>query len=79
MRRDRPLTCTSRQYRAAELFGDLFGLSTEDHLTAFEEGSLAAQVVVAGQIDVASGGFTPVVQVIEQGVEAKAFCPIPNA
>ena len=53
------------QYRAAELFGDLFGLSTEDHLTAFEEGSLAAQVVVAGQIDVASGGFTPVVQVIE--------------
>ncbi len=64
------------QYRAAEVFGDLFGLSTEDNLTAFEEGSLAAQVVVAGQLDVASGGFTPVVQVIESGVEAKAFCPI---
>lgn len=64
------------QYRAPELFGDLFNLSTEEHLTSFEEGALAAQVAVSGQADVASGGFTPVVQVIQQGVEAKAFCPV---
>ena len=64
------------QYRAPELFGELFNISTDDHLTSFEEGALAAQVVVSGQADVASGGFTPVVQVIEQGAEAKAFCPV---
>lgn len=64
------------QYRANELFGDLFEISTEDNLTSFDEGALAAQVVIAGQNDVASGGFTPVVQVIEQGVDAKAFCPV---
>ncbi|MGH9244025.1 MAG: ABC transporter substrate-binding protein [Acidimicrobiales bacterium] len=64
------------QYRAPELFGELFNISTDDHLTAFEEGALAAQVAVSGQADVASGGFTPVVQVNEQGVPAKAFCPV---
>jgi ABC-type nitrate/sulfonate/bicarbonate transport system substrate-binding protein len=64
------------QYRAPELFGELFNISTEEHFTAFEEGSLAAQVAVSGQADVASGGFTPVVQVIEAGQEAKAFCPV---
>lgn len=64
------------QYRSPELFGDLFNLSTDDHLTSFEVSTLAAQVVVSGEADVASGGFTPVVQVIQQGVEAKAFCPV---
>jgi hypothetical protein len=33
------------QYRAPEIFGDLFGISTDEHLQMFEEGSLAAQVV----------------------------------
>jgi ABC-type nitrate/sulfonate/bicarbonate transport system substrate-binding protein len=64
------------QYRAPELFGELFNISTENNYTAFEDGNLAAQVAVAGDVDIASGGFTPVVQVIEQGQPAKAFCPV---
>jgi ABC-type nitrate/sulfonate/bicarbonate transport system substrate-binding protein len=64
------------EYRAAELFGDKFNISTEDNLTQFEEGSLAAQVVVSGQAEVASGSFAEQIQVTETGKSVKAFCPI---
>jgi hypothetical protein len=64
------------QYRAPELFGDLFNISTEGHLRQFEEGALAAQVVVSGQADVASGSFANQIQVNETGQSVKSFCPI---
>lgn len=64
------------QYRAPELFGELFDISTDEHLTAFEEGALAAQVLASGQADVASGGFTNMVQLLETGQDVKVFCPI---
>jgi len=63
------------QYRAAELFGELFNLSTDDHLTQLEDGSLAAQVVVSGDADVGSGSFANAIQVLEAGEPVKAFCP----
>lgn len=64
------------EYRAPELFGELFNISTEDNLTQFEEGALAAQVTVSGQADVASGSFANQIQVTETGKSVKAFCPI---
>lgn len=64
------------EYRAPELFGELFNISTDEHLTSFEEGALAAQVVVSGQADVASGSFANQIQVTETGQPVKAFCPI---
>ena len=63
------------QYRAPEIFGDLFGISTDEHLQMFEEGSLAAQVVATGDADVGSGGFTNMVQLLETGQDVKVFCP----
>jgi ABC-type nitrate/sulfonate/bicarbonate transport system substrate-binding protein len=63
------------QYRAPELFGDLFNISTDEHIQLFEEGSLAAQLVASGDADVGSGGFTNMVQLIETGQELKVFCP----
>lgn len=63
------------QYRAPELFGDLFNLSTDEHVTMFEEGNLAAQVVVSGDADVGSGSFTNMLQVLEAGRDVKVFCP----
>jgi ABC-type nitrate/sulfonate/bicarbonate transport system substrate-binding protein len=63
------------QYRAPELFGDLFNLDTESHLTMFEDGPLAAQVVVSGDADVGSGSFTNMLQVQEAGQDVKVFCP----
>lgn len=64
------------EYRAPELFGELFNISTEENLTQFEEGQLAAQVVVSGQADVASGSFAEQIQVTETGKSVRAFCPI---
>jgi ABC-type nitrate/sulfonate/bicarbonate transport system substrate-binding protein len=64
------------QYHAPELFGDLFGISTEDQLTEFESHATAAQVLLAGQADVGSGGLTELVQLIQEGQDLKAFCPI---
>ncbi|MGH2680367.1 MAG: ABC transporter substrate-binding protein [Actinomycetota bacterium] len=63
------------QYRAPELFGDLFNISTEEHIQLFEEGSLAAQLVASGDADVGSGGFTQMVQLREAGEDFKVFCP----
>jgi len=64
------------EYRAPELFGDLFNISTDEHLTMFEEGALAAQVLASGDADVASGGFTNMAQLVEAGQDVKVFCPI---
>jgi NitT/TauT family transport system substrate-binding protein len=63
------------QYRAPELFGDLFNISTDEHIQLFEEGSLAAQLVASGDADVGSGGFTNMVQLLEAGQDVKVFCP----
>lgn len=63
------------QYRAPELFGDQFNISTDEHIQLFEEGSLAAQLVASGDADVGSGGFTNMVQLSEAGQEVKVFCP----
>jgi ABC-type nitrate/sulfonate/bicarbonate transport system substrate-binding protein len=63
------------QYRAPQIFGDRFGISTDEHLQMFEEGSLAAQVVASGDADVGSGGFTNMVQLLETGQDVKVFCP----
>lgn len=63
------------QYRAPELFGDQFNISTEENIQLFEEGSLAAQLVASGDADVGSGGFTNMVQLLEAGEELRVFCP----
>ena len=63
------------QYRAPELFGDLFNISTDEHIQLFEEGALAAQVLASGDAEVASGGLTNMVQLLETGQEVKVFCP----
>jgi ABC-type nitrate/sulfonate/bicarbonate transport system substrate-binding protein len=63
------------QYRAPEIFGDLFGISTEENIQLFEEGSLAAQVVASGDAEVGSGGFTNMAQLLEAGQDVKVFCP----
>lgn len=63
------------QYRAAELFGDQFNISTDEHIQLFEEGSLAAQLVASGDADVGSGGFTNMLQLLEAGEELRVFCP----
>jgi ABC-type nitrate/sulfonate/bicarbonate transport system substrate-binding protein len=63
------------QYRAPQIFGDQFGISTDEHIQLFEEGSLAAQLVASGDADVGSGGFTNMVQLLETGQDVKVFCP----
>lgn len=63
------------QYRAPEIFGDLFNISTDEHIQLFEEGALAAQVVAAGDAEVGSGGFTNMAQLLEAGQDVKVFCP----
>jgi ABC-type nitrate/sulfonate/bicarbonate transport system substrate-binding protein len=63
------------QYRAPEIFGELFGISTDEHIQLFEEGALAAQLVASGDADVASGGFTNMAQLQETGQDVKVFCP----
>lgn len=63
------------QYRAAELFGDQFNISTDEHIQLFEEGALAAQLVASGDADVGSGGFTNMVQFLEAGEDLRVFCP----
>jgi ABC-type nitrate/sulfonate/bicarbonate transport system substrate-binding protein len=64
------------QYRAPEVFGDLFGISTEEHLNQFESHATAAQVVVSGRADVGSGALINKVQLVQQGQDFKMFCPI---
>ncbi len=63
------------QYRAPELFGDQFNISTEENIQLFEEGALAAQLVASGDADVGSGGFTNMVQLLEAGEDLRVFCP----
>lgn len=64
------------QYHAPELYGDLFGISTEDNLTEFDSHSTAAQVLLSGGADVQSGGLTQLLQLIQEGQDFKAFCPV---
>jgi ABC-type nitrate/sulfonate/bicarbonate transport system substrate-binding protein len=64
------------QFHAVELFGDKFGLSSDNTLNEFEDEGTAAQVLVSGQADLMSGGMTQVIQLIGQGQDIKAFCPL---
>ena len=64
------------QYRAPELFGDKFGISTEDELQMFESHATASQVMVSGGADVGSGSVTQAIQLMEQDVDMKLFCPL---
>jgi ABC-type nitrate/sulfonate/bicarbonate transport system substrate-binding protein len=64
------------QFHAAELFGDKFGLASNNTLTEFEDEGAAAQVLVSGGADAGSTGMTQVIQLISRGQKLKAFCPI---
>lgn len=64
------------QFHAAELYGDKFGLTGNNTLTEFEDEGNSAQVLVSGGADVASGGMTQIIQLIEKGQSVKAFCPV---
>ena len=64
------------QYHAADLFGDKFGLASDNSVEEFEDETAAAQLLVAGRADVESSGMTQVIQLIDQGQDVKAFCPI---
>lgn len=63
------------QYRAPELYGDRFGISTDEHLTAFESHTTAAQIVAGGRADVGSGGLVGLLQLRQEGQDFKIFCP----
>jgi ABC-type nitrate/sulfonate/bicarbonate transport system substrate-binding protein len=63
------------QYRAPQIYGDKFNISTDEHIQLFEEGALAAQLVAAGDAEVGSGGFTNMAQFLETGQDVKVFCP----
>ncbi len=64
------------QFHAPELFGDKFGLSSNNTLTEFEDEGAAAQVLVSRGADVGSTGLTQVIQLISRGQKLKAFCPV---
>jgi ABC-type nitrate/sulfonate/bicarbonate transport system substrate-binding protein len=64
------------QFHASELFGDRFGLPGANELTEFEDESTAIQVLVSGEADVLAGALTGLTQLIEQGQDLKAFCPV---
>jgi ABC-type nitrate/sulfonate/bicarbonate transport system substrate-binding protein len=64
------------QFHAPELFGDKFGLATNNTLTEFEDEGAAAQVLVSGGADAGSTGVTQVIQLISRGQKLKAFCPV---
>lgn len=64
------------QFHAVDLFGDQFGLPADNTLNEFEDEGTAAQVLVSGQADLMSGGMTQVIQLIGQGQDIKAFCPL---
>jgi ABC-type nitrate/sulfonate/bicarbonate transport system substrate-binding protein len=64
------------QYHAPEIFGDRFGISTENYLTEFDSHATSAQVLVSGGADVGSGGLTQLLQLIQEGQDFKAFCPV---
>jgi ABC-type nitrate/sulfonate/bicarbonate transport system substrate-binding protein len=64
------------QFHAAELFGDKFGLASNNTLTEFEDEGAAAQVLVGGGADAGSTGLTQVIQLIGRGQKLKAFCPV---
>lgn len=64
------------QYRAPELFGDQFGISTEDHLTQFESHATGTQVILSGRAEVGSGSLIQAVQLVQEGQDFELFCPI---
>jgi hypothetical protein len=64
------------QFHAADLFGDKFGLASDNSVEEFEDETAAAQLLVAGRADVESSGMTQVIQLIEKDQDVKAFCPI---
>ena len=64
------------QFHAFELFGDQFGLPEGNQLTEFEEESTAVQVLVSGEAQLMAGAVTQVIQLIDQGQDIKAFCPV---
>ena len=65
------------QFHAAELFGDQFGLAEGNTLTEFEDESACGPGPGrSGQADVAAGGMTQLIQLIEGGQKVKAFCPV---
>jgi ABC-type nitrate/sulfonate/bicarbonate transport system substrate-binding protein len=64
------------QFHAVDLFGDQFGLAEDNTLTEFEDEGTAAQVLVSGEADLMSGGMTQVIQLIGQGQDVQAFCPL---
>lgn len=64
------------QFHAVDLFGDQFGLPEGNELNEFEDESTAIQVLVSGQADLLAGALTGLTQLIEQGQDLKAFCPV---
>jgi ABC-type nitrate/sulfonate/bicarbonate transport system substrate-binding protein len=64
------------QFHAPDLFGDVFGLPEGHTLTEFEDEGTAMQVLVSDQADVMAGALTGLTQLIEQGQDLKAFCPV---
>ena len=64
------------QFHAPELFGETFGLPQGGSLTEFEDESTAIQVLVSGEADVIAGALSGQIQLIEQGQDLKAFCPV---
>ena len=63
------------QFHAADLFGDQFNLPKQN-LTEFEDEGTAMQVLVSDQGDVLAGALTGLLQLIQQGQNLKAFCPV---
>ncbi len=64
------------QYRAADLFGDKFGLASNNPVTGFDDENTATQVLLSGGADVEGGALTQVIQLQEHGQDVKAFCPV---
>ncbi len=64
------------QYHAADLFGDKFGLASDNPVTGFEDENTATQVLLSGGADVEGGALTQVIQLNEHGQSVKAFCPV---
>jgi ABC-type nitrate/sulfonate/bicarbonate transport system substrate-binding protein len=64
------------QFHAVDLFGDQFGLPEGNELSEFEDESVAIQVLVSGEADLLAGALSGLTQLIQQGQDLKAFCPV---
>jgi len=64
------------QWHANDLFGDQFGLPEGSDVVEFEDESTANQVLVSGEAEMLAGGLSGLTQLIQQGQDLRAFCPV---